>query len=87
MLKDAWGLFGRKEKEIPSFLFRVQPNTAEDSQSGKWTDEHLRGFRKLFDAVTRVTFDKNPDKKGSNEKVIKSIMQVAGKDEEIVQLN
>jgi dynein heavy chain len=41
----------------------------------------------LFDAVTRVTFDKNPEKKGTNEKVIKAIMQVSGKDEEAVTLN
>jgi len=41
----------------------------------------------LFDAINKVTFDKNPEKKGSNEKIIKAITQVMGKDEETVQLS
>ena len=34
-----------------------------------------------------MLFDKNPEKKGTNEKVIKAIMQVSGKDEEPVVLD
>ena len=41
----------------------------------------------MFDAINKVTFDKNPEKKGSNEKIIKAITQVMGKDEEPVQLS
>jgi hypothetical protein len=40
----------------------------------------------LFDAINKVTFDKNPEKKGSNEKIIKAITQVMGKDEETISL-
>lgn len=43
-------------------------------------------FEKLFDAINRVTFDKNPEKKGSNEKMITAIHAVMGRDEETVQL-
>jgi dynein heavy chain len=44
-------------------------------------------FEKLFDAITKVIFDKNHEKKGTNEKVIKAIIFVMGKDEEVVYLN
>jgi len=30
-------------------------------------------FEKLFDAVSKVTFGKNPEKKGSSDKIITAI--------------
>lgn len=35
-------------------------------------------FEKLFDAINKVTFDKNPEKKGSTEKIIREISSVMG---------
>jgi len=30
-------------------------------------------FEKLFDAISKVTFDKNPEKKTSGDKIIRAI--------------
>ena len=44
-------------------------------------------MEKLFDAINEATFEKNPEKKGSNEKMITQISQKLGKDTETIDLN
>lgn len=71
-----------KRKKFPRFYFVSEPTLLKILSQGTEPTSIQEDFEKLFDAITRVTFDKNPDKKGTNEKIIKAIMQVAGKDEE-----
>lgn len=73
-----------KRKKFPRFYFVSNPTLLKILSQGSDPTSIQEDFEKLFDAITKVTFEKNPDKKGTNEKVIKAIMQVAGKDEEQV---
>jgi hypothetical protein len=40
----------------------------------------------LFDAISKVTFEKDTEKKGSNLKLISAITMVMGRDEETIPL-
>jgi dynein heavy chain len=65
-----------KRKKFPRFYFVSNPTLLKILSQGSEPTSIQEDFEKLFDAITRVTFDKNPEKKGTNEKVIKAIMQV-----------
>jgi dynein heavy chain len=43
-------------------------------------------LEKLFDAINEVTFEKNMEKKGSNEMLITAITQKLGQDQETINL-
>lgn len=63
-----------KRKKFPRFYFVSNPTLLKILSQGSEPTSIQEDFEKLFDAITRVTFDKNPEKKGTNEKVIKAIM-------------
>lgn len=76
-----------KRKKFARFYFVSNPTLLKILSQGSEPTSIQEDFEKLFDAINRVTFDKNPDKKASNEKMIKAITQVSGKDEETIQLS
>jgi dynein heavy chain, axonemal len=75
-----------KRKKFPRFYFVSNPTLLKILSQGSEPTSIQEDFEKLFDAINRVTFDKNPEKKGSNEKMITAIHAVMGRDEETVQL-
>ena len=77
----------KKRKKFPRFYFVSNQTLLKILSQGSEPTSIQEDFEKLFDAINKVTFDKNPEKKGSNEKVIKAITQVMGKDEETVELS
>ena len=62
-----------KRKNFPRFYFVSNPALLKILSQGSEPTSIQDDFEKLFDAISKVTFDKNPEKKGSNEKVIKAI--------------
>jgi len=77
-----------KRKKFPRFYFVSNPTLLKILSQGSEPTSIQEDFEKLFDAITKVTFDKNPDKKAhSNEKIITAIIQVMGRDEEMIPLN
>lgn len=75
-----------KRKKFPRFYFVSNPGLLKILSQGSEPTSIQEDFEKLFDAITQVTFDKNPEKKASNEKIIRAIMEVKGKDKEVVNL-
>ena len=63
-----------KRKKFPRFYFVSNPTLLKILSQGSDPTSIQEDFEKLFDAITRVTFDKNPEKKGTNEKRITAIM-------------
>lgn len=76
-----------KRKKFPRMYFVSGPTLLKILSQGSEPTSIQEDFEKLFDAINRVTFDKNHEKKGTNEKVIKAIIQIMGKDEEMIELN
>ena len=75
-----------KRKKFARFYFVSNPTLLKILSQGSEPTSIQDDFEKLFDAINRVTFDKNPDKKGTNEKIIRAITQMMGKDDETIQL-
>jgi len=75
-----------KRKKFPRFYFVSNPTLLKILSQGSEPANIQEDFEKLFDAINRVTFDKNPDKKASSEKIITQIAQVLGRDEETITL-
>ena len=75
-----------KRKKFPRFYFVSNPALLKILSQGSEPTSIQEDFEKLFDAVSKVTFDKNPEKKGSNEKIIKAITSSLGRDEETINL-
>lgn len=63
----------KKRKKFPRFYFVSNPTLLKILSQGSEPQSIQEDFEKLFDAINKVTFDKNPEKKGSNEKIIKAI--------------
>lgn len=75
-----------KRKKFPRFYFVSNPTLLKILSQGSEPTSIQEDFEKLFDAINRVTFEKNNEKKGSNEKMITAIHAVMGRDEETVTL-
>jgi dynein heavy chain, axonemal len=75
-----------KRKKFPRFYFVSNPTLLKILSQGSEPTSIQEDFEKLFDAINRVTFERNNEKKGSNEKMITAIHQVMGRDEETVPL-
>lgn len=54
-----------KRKCFPRFYFVSNPALLKILSQGSEPTSIQDDFEKLFDAISKVTFDKNPDKKGS----------------------
>lgn len=68
-----------KRKQFPRFYFVSNPNLLKILSMGSDPNSIQEDFEKMFDAITRVEFGKDTEKKGSNVKIIKTIMQDMGK--------
>lgn len=75
-----------KRKKFARFYFVSNPTLLKILSQGSEPTNIQEDFEKLFDAINKVTFDKNPEKKGSTEKIIREISSVMGQDEETVTL-
>lgn len=75
-----------KRKNFPRFYFVSASDLLKILSQGSEPTNIQEDFEKLFDAVNKVTFGKNPEKKTSNDKIISAIQQVMGRDEENVTL-
>jgi len=75
-----------KRKLFPRFYFVSNPTLLKILSMGSEPTNIMDDFEKLFDAITKVVFEKNPEKKGSTEKIITTIMQATGSDQEVVPL-
>jgi dynein heavy chain len=75
-----------KRKKFPRFYFVSNPTLLKILSQGSEPTSIQEDFEKLFDAITKVTFERNTEKKGANEKMITSIQQVLGRFEENVRL-
>lgn len=75
-----------KRKKFPRFYFVANQDLLKILSQGSDPKSIQEDFEKLFDSITKVTFGKNTEKKGSSELIIQQIMQVSGKDEEKVDL-
>lgn len=62
-----------KRKIFPRFYFVSNPTLLKILSQGSEPTSIQEDFEKLFDAITKVTFAKNTEKKGSNEKMITDI--------------
>jgi len=63
-----------KRKKFPRFYFVSNPTLLKILSQGSEPTNIQDDFEKLFDAINKVTFDKNPEKKGQNEKIITEII-------------
>ena len=70
-----------KRNKFPRFFFTSDPVLLKILSQGSDPANIQEDFEKLFDAISRVRFDKNDGKK------ITHIMDVAGTAEEVVQLS
>lgn len=75
-----------KRKRFPRFYFVSNPNLLKILSQGSEPVSVQEDLEKLFDAVNEATFEKNPEKKGTNEKIITEIMQRVGLDSEVIPL-
>jgi dynein heavy chain len=75
-----------KRKQFPRFYFVSNPNLLKILSMGSEPNSIQEDFEKLFDAITRVEFGKDTEKKGSTVKVIKTIISELGSDLETVNL-
>ncbi len=76
----------KKRKSFPRFYFVSNPNLLKILSQGSDPVSVQEDLEKLFDAINEATFEKNTEKKGSNEKVITAIMQRTGVDSEVIPL-
>lgn len=59
-----------KRKKFPRFYFVANQDLLKILSQGSDPKSIQEDFEKLFDAITKVTFGKNTEKKGSTELVI-----------------
>lgn len=75
-----------KRKKFPRFYFVSNPTLLKILSQGSNPVSVQEDLEKLFDAINEVKFDKNTEKKGSNEIVISAIMQKMGLSVETIPL-
>jgi dynein heavy chain len=67
-----------KRKKFPRFYFVSNPTLLKILSQGSNPMSVQEDLEKLFDAINEVTFEKNMEKKGSNEMLITAITQKLG---------
>lgn len=75
-----------KRKKFPRFYFVSNPTLLKILSQGSDPTSIQEDFEKLFDAITKVTFDNAKDKKNPSLKQITAIHQVIGTGEETIPL-
>lgn len=75
-----------KRKSFPRFYFVSDPTLLKILSQGSEPTSIQEDFEKLFDAISKVNFEKDTEKKGSNLKLITAISNVMGRDEETIPL-
>lgn len=75
-----------KRKKFPRFYFVSNPTLLKILSQGSEPTSIQEDFEKLFDAITKVTFEKSQDKKNASLKCITAITQVMGSSEETIAL-
>jgi dynein heavy chain, axonemal len=75
-----------KRKKFPRFYFVSNPTLLKILSQGSEPTSIQEDFEKLFDAISKVTFEKSKEKKNSTEKIITAITQTSGRDEETIPL-
>lgn len=76
-----------KRKKFPRFYFVSNPTLLKILSQGSDPMSIQEDFEKLFDAITKVTFENAKDKKNPSLKLISAIHQVIGRDEESIPLS
>ena len=74
----------KKRKSFPRFYFVSNPTLLSILSQGSNPISVQEDLEKLFDAINEATFEKNMEKKGSNELQITAITQKLGLDQETI---